>query len=191
MIRESLYLQSFKELVRSNEFVILDTETTGIGPFDEIVQIALISWNGATLLDTLVKPARGSGIPEDATAIHGITNALVKDAPNWGEIEPTIINLLNLCPNVITYNSAFDSRLMNQSSRLSGYRINFLNGINWFCAMEAFAEVYGEWNQFKGSYKWKKLEQAAAYYQLPVNNAHTALGDCQMTLQVIRAMTQL
>lgn len=189
MIRESLYLQSFKELVRSNEFVILDTETTGIGPSDEIVQIAIIAWNGATLLDTLIRPVRI--IPQDATDIHGITNAMVQDSPTWGDIEPVVVNLLNLCPHIITYNSAFDSRLMNQSSRLAGANINWLKGLSWFCAMEAFAEVYGEWNQFKGSYKWKKLEQAAAHYQLPVNNAHTALGDCQMTLQVIRAMTQL
>lgn len=45
-------------------FVILDTETTGLGFDDEIVEISIIDCAGYVLLNTLVKPSKS--IPEAA-----------------------------------------------------------------------------------------------------------------------------
>ena len=61
--------------------IYLDTETTGFGPRAEIVDIAAVSAAGEVLLESLVQPTRR--IPADATRVHGITNADVKDAPAW------------------------------------------------------------------------------------------------------------
>ncbi len=59
---------------------------------------------------------------------------------------------------------------------------------NWHCAMETFAEIYGEWNDYRGNYKWQRLSTACAYYKIPVVGAHGALADCQMTLKMCEAM---
>ena len=40
----------------------------------------------------------------------------------------------------------------------------------------------------KGRYRWQKLSAAAQQQGVTVGNGHRALGDCLMTLGVVRAM---
>jgi DNA polymerase-3 subunit epsilon len=46
------------------------------------------------------------------------------------------------------------------------------------CAMQRYAEWYGEWNDYFGSFRWQRLE----------GGDHSALGDCRATLELIRKM---
>jgi DNA polymerase III subunit epsilon len=73
----------------AREFVILDTETTGIKE-PEICQIAIIDHNANTLLNTLVRPNKP--IESQAQSVHGISNESVKNAPTFREIYPEILN---------------------------------------------------------------------------------------------------
>ena len=76
-------LNRFKDIVRSGDFVVIDTETTGLVG-SEICQIAIVDSQGNTLLDTLVRPIHT--IPLKAIEIHGIDNGKVQDAPNFAEV---------------------------------------------------------------------------------------------------------
>ena len=64
--------------------VFLDKETTGLGPTDEVVDVAVVGFDGEGSLNTLVKPKRI--IQFDATRVHGITNDMVRWAPSLSEI---------------------------------------------------------------------------------------------------------
>jgi DNA polymerase-3 subunit epsilon len=182
------YLTNFLNKVSpgGGGFLVLDTETTGID--GEICQIAIISHSGQTLLDSLVKPSRP--IPASATAVHGISNAMVADAPVWADVRLQVAALV-ANKDVVIYNSGFDTRMLYNSDRAHGIeRHQWLDLANWWCAMEAFAEVYGEWNDYHGNYRWQRLSTAAAYYDIAVKDAHTALGDCLLTLAVVLEMVK-
>lgn len=174
------------DVIKSNDYLILDTETTGLGHDAEICSIAIIDSNANVLMDTLVKPMRP--IPEDATRIHGITNETVQDAPLFSSLEQQVYDLLKN-RHVIIYNSKYDVQMLNQSNRVRPSVTDDWNRVAmYWCAMEAFAEIYGDWNDYRHSYRWQKLEVAAGYYKVKATEAHTALGDCLTTLAVCKAM---
>jgi DNA polymerase III epsilon subunit-like protein len=177
-------LQGFIELVKRGNYLVLDTETTGLGDQAEICQIAVIDDQGQTLLDTFVKPTRP--IPSDATVIHGITDEMVSNAMGWKHIGLELA-LIIARRDVIIYNANYDLKMMRQSGEAAGVHTSGWGNIATFhCAMNTFAEVYGDWNYRYSSWKWKPLATACYYYDIPVTSAHTALGDCRMTLAVAK-----
>ena len=54
--------------------------------------------------------------------------------------------------------------------------------------MLQYAKFWGEWDDYRGNYKWQKLIHAARQQGIEVQNAHRALGDCLMTLAVMKKM---
>lgn len=179
-------LKSFEHMLKSSAgYVVLDTETTGLND-GEICQIAVVSSEGETLLDTLVFPTMG--IPAAATRVHGITEEMVKDAPGWADIYPKLLPILT-GRNVVVWNAVYDRKMMHRSAEYARLpKTDWKQISTWWCAMEAFAELYGDWNNYHQNYRWQKLSTACAYYRLPIANAHSALGDVQMTLAVCRRM---
>lgn len=184
----SLY-QSFFEMVQRENFVVLDTETTGLNRGSEIVQIAIINGSRTPLLDTLVKPTRD--INPDATRIHGIKTTDCAKSPPWAELVPTIKEII-AGKDVIVYNAQYDRKMFHFSDELSMLaHIEWKEIAAWHCAMEMFAEWYGEINEYYQSYRWKTLTFATEHLRLSVQDAHSALGDTLMTLAVIRKLQAL
>jgi DNA polymerase III epsilon subunit-like protein len=64
-------------------YCVIDVETTGLRPStDRIVEIACVAVDGCSVVgrwSTLVNP--GMPIPAQATSVHGITDAMVAEAP--------------------------------------------------------------------------------------------------------------
>lgn len=182
-------LESFKELIESGDYLILDSETTGLGSDAEICQIAIIDSSGNVLLDTLVKPT--CPIPADASAVHGITDDMVKDAPGFNNIMSDVARILK-GRHVVIYNADYDFRLLLQSAvqSLGMQGRDWLEAESWQCAMRAYAQHYGDWNEYRKSYRWVRLTDAAFVENVIVENAHNALGDCLMTLAVCKAMVK-
>lgn len=176
-------MDAFSEIVLSEDFVVLDTETTGLRDA-EICQIAIIDAKGNVLLNTLVKPVRP--IPSDAVHIHGITNEMVSTAPAWIDVMVHVEEILR-GRHVYIYNADYDMSVLRSASRHAN--VKFIETwSNCFCVMKAFASFYGDWNEYRKSYTWKKLEVAAAHLGVPVSDVHSALGDCKMTLGVLKEM---
>lgn len=182
-------------------FVVWDTETTGLGDEARIVSIGAVDQAGVVVLDTLVNP--GVPIPPGATAIHGVTDEMVADAPTFADVYPAIRAALHRRRWVI-YNAGYDvPRLEYEIQRaylpaISPALIEETVAFHgwWgtqarrevYCAMDMFAEVYGAWSEYHGSYTWQKLGTAAAHYGIEAGNAHNALADAQTTYQVVRRM---
>lgn len=167
--------------------LILDTETTGLGENDEIVEITIIDTAGKPLLNTLVKPSKP--IPAAATAIHGITNAMVKNAPTWPEVSILMCGVIR-GETVAVYNADYDVRLISQTDEIWGVKPTFSAEVmpEFACAMLVYAEFYGQKSE-RGGYRWQKLTAAADQQGVKIEGtAHRALSDCLTTLGVIKAM---
>lgn len=181
-------LASFREALTDQDFLVLDTETTGLYE-GEIVQIAIINSAGETLLNTLVKPVEP--IPADATNIHGITDDKTKDAPTWIDLAPQIKTILE-GKLLVVYNAVYDRKMMHQTAERHNLpKVEWKEVCEWHCAMEAFAEFYGDYNRYRGSYRWQKLVMAARHCGVEYADAHDALADCKMALGVSKHMLKV
>ncbi|AVJ18298.1 MULTISPECIES: 3'-5' exonuclease [Serratia] len=175
--------QSAKHWLDKN-FLILDTETTGLGDDAEIVEISIIDCAGNVLVDTLVKPSKP--IPVEATKIHGITNEMVASAHSWPFVFVHQVAHIIAGREIVIYNADYDIRLIKQSCEIT----NMIGAINIpsHCAMLAYAEFYGQKGN-RGGYKWQKLTNAAAQQGVIIEGTpHRALSDCLTTLGVIKTM---
>lgn len=174
---------TFMNMIQRGNWLVLDTETTGLRRPAEVCQIALIDANGSVLLDTLVKPIRS--IPADVTRVHGITNMHVADAPPWSAIAPRLEELIR-GRDVIVYNVEFDRNIIRWSDEASNRATEWGKIAVWWCAMKWYAEYRGVRNPTRGGFTWHSLTNAMRQQGLAVSNAHSALGDTQMTRALIQ-----
>lgn len=166
--------------------VFLDTETTGLDTSAEIVEISIIDWNGNVLLDTLVKP-RGLISPA-ASAIHGITAEMVAEAPTWPEVLLKVQEVLSGKMG-ITYNASFDLRMMLQSCEAWGIEpLPCFNAKTFFCAMLEYSHWRAIPDNYRKRNRWISLTEACRHEGVSLLNAHRALADCYMTLNLVRAV---
>ena len=96
--------------------IFLDTETTGLSPEagDRIVEIGCIEMvnrrlTGETRHVYLNPERKGS---EEATRIHGLTDAFLADKPKFAEVADDLIGFL-AGAEVIIHNAAFDVGFLN------------------------------------------------------------------------------
>ena len=164
--------------------VYLDTETTGISSYDEIVEICIVSHDGQILFDNLVKPTLR--IPSDATRIHGITNEMVKNVPNWKEIWPSVKRFLLGKPLAI-YNADFDLKMLQQTNQKWNIQWRVPRG-NSLCIMRLYAQFFGEWNPKHNSYRWQSLEDAGRQCGISIPNTHRAREDTLLARAVLEYM---
>jgi DNA polymerase-3 subunit epsilon len=166
------------ELNLTHPMAFIDLETTGIKvATDRIVEICILRLNpdGTTKIRTLrINPEMP--IPPEVTAIHGITNEDVKDAPKFREVAHELDQFLDHC-DIAGYNSNhFDIPLLveeflraNLEFDLKGRR--FVDVQNIFHKMEP--------RNLRAAYKF--------YCGKELENAHSAEADTVATYEILKA----
>jgi len=180
MDRENPALTEILRALDGRDYVVLDTETTGLDS-PEVVSVAVVDSHGKTLLNELVRPAKQ--IEPGASRITGITNDVVKDRPEF----PAIYERLKEAISdrlVVIYNASYDLKVLTNTC--NRYNLEMPQFEHW-CSMEWFAKVYGRWDSYRGNYTWQKLSTAASYFAVEQHDAHDALGDCITTLRIVEA----
>jgi DNA polymerase III epsilon subunit-like protein len=170
-----------RDALADPDVVILDTETTGLYDTARIVDIAVITATGETLLDTLVNP--GEPIPAEASGIHGITDAMVAGAPTFAEVAAELFAAIR-GKRVLVYNLGYDlARLEYEFSRLGAAAGSWTavrtTWTKWEDAMVPYSDWYGEEDDWHGGYRWQRL-----------GGGHRALGDCRAVIDVLKAMAK-
>ena len=176
-------IETAHEWIEENP-VYLGTTTTGLGPAAEVIDLALIDYNGARLIDTLIKPT--VAIEPVASDIHHITAETVADAPTFSDVFPDLIEKTK-DRLIIVYNENFNSLILHQTAAAHNIEFYSLYSSSQ-CSMLLFAKYYGDWDDYRQSYKWKTLEFAGSYFGIKSHGLHRAAVDARLTLLVLQHM---
>ena len=163
--------------------VYVDTETTGLEKQDEIVEISILDSDGTTLLQSFVRPL--NPLTPAATKIHGISNAMVANAPTWPALWPQIRGVL-FSNQVAAYNAPFDLRMMQQSH--SRYKIPWRETFEWVDVMILFSNYRGIWDPIRRSMKYFSLTDAGKHFNISLPNSHRAAADALLTRAVLHCL---
>jgi DNA polymerase-3 subunit epsilon len=167
-------------LLSSGHVIVVDTETTGMNPSEghALVEVATVVVANTAFGETwssLVRPGRA--IPADASAVHGITDAMVADAPLPA---PVAAELRRRCGDLplVFHNASFDLPFLIVLLRQAG-QPPLLNPI-----IDTLGLARG-----LGGPGGNSLGALAARMGLPRETQHRALGDALTTARLFLALS--
>ena len=163
----------------------LDTETTGLDEASEIVEVCIIDADGASLVDTLVRPS--GRIPPGATKIHGITDEMVADAPSWPEVWPAVESVI-AGREVGIYNADYDLAMIRRCNARHQLQRREKNA-RGFCIMKLYARFAGD-RKPNGEFRWHRLEAAGEQCGIDLLNAHRARADTLLARALLHHMAR-
>lgn len=135
---------------------IIDTETTGLGPKDEIVQITIQELSDAnSQYDKFVKPT--IPIPPEASAIHNYTDATVAGMPSFPTLFWEVYDLLQ-GKIIIGYNVFYDLRMIQQT--IAAFPQLYKNGQPRSITPCAVIDLMGIVQIMTKAERWIKLSEA-------------------------------
>lgn len=165
-------------------YTVFDTETTGLDPAggDEIISIGAVRIVNGRLLqqesfERLLRPRRG--VSPQSMAIHGISDAMLKDQPDSTEVLP-LFHRYAEDSVLVAHNAAFDMRFLRLQEEAAG--IVFGQPVLDTLLLSQVVHP----NQTEHS-----LEAIAARLGVTVVGRHTALGDAYVTAEVFLRMLAL
>ena len=158
----------------------LDFETTGIDPHDDrVLSYALLDDSGLEITG-LVNP--GVPIPPASAEVHGITEAMLADAPSSAEGLAVVVDwvqsLVERQVALVVFNAAYDlSMLRAEATRLG------LTQPDWSRLLVVDPFVV-DWGIERGALGQRRLIDVASYYGIPLDNAHDATCDARAARDV-------
>jgi DNA polymerase-3 subunit epsilon len=164
--------------------VMIDTETTGRTPeTNRVVEVALVCGIRGELTEVaswLVNPE--IPIPEDSSAVHGIRDADVANAPRFAEIAPLILQHLHGALPA-AYNAQFDRAFLLAEFARAGFDVSslpecFRATVDWIDPLVWARELQRE----DGS---KRLSEVASRLGVELENAHRATADAEAALRIM------
>ena len=158
--------------------VFFDLETTGVDTAkDRIVEISMVKVmpNGDEITRTrLINPQMH--IPEQATAIHNITDEMVKDEPTFAQIAKSLAQFIDGCDFGGFNSNRFDLPMLVEEFLRAGVDVDFKK--------RKFVDVQNIFHKMEQ----RTLVAAYKFYcDKNLEDAHSAEADTRATLEVLKA----
>lgn len=158
--------------------IFYDTETTGISADnDRIVELAAYDPHRNQTFCKFINP--GMPIPPEASAIHHITDEMVRNAPSFSEVSKEFIEFCDGDVVLIAHNNdAFDIRFMRNEFRRSNLEMpswHFLDSLKWA-------------RRYRPDLPRHSLQFLREIYGIAANTAHRALDDVMVLANVFSFM---
>ena len=157
-------------------FLVLDTETTGIEEYDQVIELAILDDSGSTLYHSLFRP--DVEVNPFARKVNNISDADLAAAPRFVDEWPKIRSILAGKP-VLGHNIAeFDVRLIRQTLEAQNADPHSMDG--------TFTTVFDSLLMARRM-GFKKAGQnvLAHHYGIEGEEKHRAVDDCRQLLNVI------
>lgn len=158
-------------------YVVIDIETTGLDPrFDEIIELAGIKYSNGVETErfqTLVN----AEVDDFITELTGITNEMLKDAPEISNVLPRFLAFVGDNP-IVGHNVNFDINFIYDNAEYLGLE-PFSN--DFIDTMRISRRLYKDMENHK-------LSTLIAYLGVGDIVEHRALSDCISTQQCLAKM---
>lgn len=168
-------------------FAVLDTETTGLRPLggDRVVSVAAVLLDAGRVrsqeaFDALVNPGRP--IPAASTRFHGITDAIVADAPACREVLTRLRRFLGNAP-LVGHEIAFDLEFLDAEARRSG--LPPLSAGRLILDTRVISLL------IHGPSLSHSFEAVAGRLGVTIQARHSALGDALATAEILKRLIEL
>ncbi len=159
------------ELLALGDFAFIDVETTGTRALeDRVTEVAIIRFHvdgNVEAWQSLVNP--GVPIPAEIQALTGITNAMVRDAPNYFDVRDDIRRLLEGA-FFVAHNARFDYGFIKNEFRRQGESFT----ADVLCTVRLSRKLYPD-DDGHG------LDAIISRHGLSGFNRHRAMGDTEAT----------
>jgi DNA polymerase-3 subunit epsilon len=168
---------------------LIDTETTGRdASVDRVVEVGIAVSRGGAIIaryNWLINP--GIPIPEEARAVHGISDDDVKDSPRFEAIAHEITAALTGCIPA-AYNAAFDRAFLVNELARAAHSPNpappfMRREVDWIDPLVWAREIQRD-------EKSKALGEVAARLGVALEKAHRASDDAEAALRVLLALAK-
>lgn len=161
--------EEFKYILQNKDkYIILDTETTGLEYYDEIIEIGIIDMDSNIILDTLIYTEKPISI--GAANVHHVSATDLIGKPTIKDLNDRL-NEIFKDKIVLIFNESFDVRMLYQS----GYE----GDINSQCIMNLYAD-------YMSSDRWIGLQRALNIEGIDIIQDHSAVGDCRCVSELIK-----
>lgn len=165
------------------DYVVFDLETTGLSPWsDAIIEISAVKVKGGKVVgtfSTLVNP--GCPIPARASAVNGITDQMVADAPGLKEVMERFLAFIGTEVLVGHNIHSFDLNFIDRAvAKLYGTELPNDSIDTLTMARSCLPELSRH-----------RLVDLAAYFRISTEGAHRALNDCMMNQKCFEEMGKL
>lgn len=166
----------------THDYVVFDLETTGMSPYtDKVIEISAVKVRNHKLVDefsTLVNPE--CHISEGASAVNGIYDEMVVNAPVFADVLPKFIEFIENLPLVGHNIHAFD---MNFIYRDCEAFLNAFPDNDYIDTVLISRKCLPEMAHHR-------MTDLALHYGISTEGAHRALKDCHMTQQVYELLKE-
>src|SRR6266487_4646654 len=170
-----------QQLLDETDFVVLDTETTGLRPGpNRIIEVAGIRLHGGEAIDSfqsLVNPGRR--LPAFIVQFTGITQEMVASAPATQAILPGFLRFIDGA-TLVGHNLGFDIGFLSYEAQLLGYAFP-IDGLDTIPLARRFLPGLRRF----------KLDVVAGHLKIPMVNRHRALGDAKVTAAIFMKLLNL
>ncbi|MBF4490824.1 3'-5' exonuclease [Psychrobacter sp. N25K4-3-2] len=153
--------------------LFLDTETTGLGAKDEVIEIAIVDINNTVIIDTLIYTKRD--ISYDAYEVNNIKKSEIESMPKFKEMQNQISKLIK-DRDLYIFNADFDiEKMKNSATNTFNLEPRSTNCL-MYLAMRKFNQHY-------------YISLANACERLSVDcGDHRALNDTLASIRLYKAM---